>query len=397
MLENENTDNEQKWFQERINGLTSSDAPIIMGSSRHKKTKAELWNEKFNKIIPEQDPNFQQRTGQMIESWARPGIEFLTGLKFSPAFFKHKDMPFLMATLNGYNKENNQAWQCHYVAKEVFDGIDKSLDKEKHNEWEVIPKDHHDKLMHIFLVTGVPTIIYTAIKRWKDENGKWQKRAVNLFFTNGPYAEHYIKSELAPKLLKFWKSVQDGSNPYDDFKVDYKAAFESFVGWIKDVKTLSPGEIVNAINNFPVNPDLSKYPLKEEIIGPEKELDKVLDNAFDKLESEKDLKPADKFFNEINSSGLSDGLDKKVNSDEVTPIDIKQKKLEWDSMSKREQTIQAKSNIFKNPNTGRKPRGWDSKPNEARIKYLRDESEKAKGKSKKIFTEMADEMEVLIK
>ena len=89
--------------------------------------------------------------------------------------------------------------------------------------------------MFIFMVTGVDFLHYTAVKRWKDENDKWQKEAVTVTISNGPYAENYIRSDLAPNVMKFWKSVQDGINPYapaekevKSFEVDYKKALDAF-------------------------------------------------------------------------------------------------------------------------------------------------------------------------
>jgi putative phage-type endonuclease len=448
------TQNSLEWLKWRAEGLGASDAPIVMGKSKYK-TKLQLWDEKFTKKVDEEENKntFIQDKGHRLEAWARPGLEFQTGVTWKPALFTHPDFQFLRASVDGWNPELQKVWECKLMGKDLYE----TLTNESLTVVERIPPQYLDQICQQLFVTGAQSAFLTGIKEYKDENDQRQKVAYTLDIPRDEKLNDYINKELVPALFEFWKSVQEGTKPepakvdslkiedvelqnllteyeglaetekeakanakkikdkivkhksrnhakleFGEFKivevpgaekVDYKAAFEAFIGWIKTVKTLSPGEQVHSVRDFPEEPNLEKYtkagassvritvPKKKKkkepapLAPPIKETDAVTKEYVDntvvaptKEEVEKAVKPADKL-------------------------------KEWKDMTPEQQTATAASNAFKNPDTDKKIRGWDGKTREERIKFLRD---KAKRKTtsdvaREKMLNLANELESLFK
>lgn len=434
----EMTQNTQNWHKWRAEGLGASDAPVVMGKSKYK-TKLQLWDEKFTKKIDEDDsPNFIQQKGHRLEAWARPGLEFQTGLTFKPALFTHQEFQFLRASLDGWNPDTMTAWECKFMGKDLFEKLkDESLPI-----LERIPEQYYDQICQQIFVSGAKVSLLTGIKEWKDENDVRQKEAYTLRIDANEHKD-YINKTLVPALFDFWKSVKDGVKPepekvdsleikdenlqgllmqyetlanaekaakdaikkvkdqiikhesrnhekleFGEFKiievpgsekVDYKAAFEAFIGWIKQVKTLSPGEQVHSVRDFPEEPDLTNYTKAGassiRITIPKKKKEKEVKE--EKSKKVVDEKPETK---------------EVVDEKKVKPAD---KLKEWKDMTPEQQTVTAASNAFKNPDTDKKIRGWDGKTREQRIKFLRDKAKRKETSdvAREKMLGLADELE----
>lgn len=432
------TQNEKEWYEWRLRGIGASDAPIIMGKSKYM-TKLELWDQKFKKEPPkpeDMEPNFIQKKGHRLEAWARPGIEFSTGLTWKPALFEHKSFPFIRASLDGWNPEALEVWECKYMGKDLWNAL---ADESKHLS-ERIPVQYFDQLMQQFFVTGAKKIHLTGVKEEKIDEVK-QLKQYTLTIDRLPEFEEYINRTLAPELFSFWKSVQDGKRPepndgqdvvsidneelkelilnyqglknqekelakalekekkrimgdvpdqvkkikdaiyshearnYDKMEldgikltmkrgkesVDFQAAFDAFVNWMQKLKTANYQDIVKAVTEFPDSPNLEKYTTAG--------------------------KP---------SLAITFPKEKKEKEEPKKQVQKPKEKLkEWSEMSPEEQEIQAKSNAFKNPETDKKPRGWDKKNRAERIKYLRTHAKKASEPAQKAMNALADELEKL--
>ena len=464
--------NTREWLEYRLQGIGASDAPIIMGKSEHK-TKLQLFDEKYNKIINEDDgKNFVAEKGHRLEAWARPGLEFLTGQPWKPALVEHEQFSFIRASLDGWQPDLNEGWECKYTGREIFDQVS----NEELSIRERIPEKWIDQIMQQFFCTGAQAIRLTVIieekekgedgKLLKDENGKYCGETERFQYTlRIPWDEefsNYTNKVLMPELFRFWDCVQRGERPepqdddvvsiqdkelcslvetygkmleqekslkqeadkeikrilggipdqvkelklkienhksrkhkkmeFSGFKitevsgkeiVDYETAFNSFVHWINGLKQLSPGEIFNGVKDFPDEPNLEKYTKigkpslritapKNEIKKeePKKEDDKKHSIVPDSLKEEKEA----------------------VRTTQMNPKNHKDRVQEWGNLNHTQQTIVATENGFKNPITGKKPRGWDTKSREERIDYLRTHGKKASGDHSFAMLDLADKL-----
>lgn len=446
----------QEWLEWRCSGIGASDAPAIMGKSLYK-TKLELWNEKFNKII-EQDESkeFIFNKGHRIEAWARPGIEFETGMPWRPALFTHKTFEFIRASLDGWQPQILEAWECKFMGKDLWATLaDESLTIEQR-----IPPQYYDQIMQQFFVTGAKAVRLTGVKEEKIDDVKTNK-AYTLRIERTPEHEEYINKVLAPKLFEFWKSVQDGIAPEADKKdvlktddgelkelvftygnlvsqekqlkekvkketekilgdipeqvkkiksqieghasrnhgkmdiegykltekrgkeiVDYKAAFEAFVGWINNLKeTKNPGLIFENVTNFPDEPSLEKYTTAGKpsfvITIPKPKEEKTENKGIDfakRTEKETATEQLKESLNNI-SPEVSEAAKPAIERVEQIVQDDKNEKLILD---------------WKNPLTGKMPRGWKTKSNEDRLKYLKKEIKKATEEQKIQFNDIME-------
>lgn len=492
----EQQQNTRDWLIWRLNGIGASDAPAIMGASKYK-TKLQLWDEKFNKVLDEEEnePNFIQQKGHTIEAWARPGLEFQTGFSWAPATFTHKEFDFIRASLDGYCPELKEAWECKFMGKDLWE----TLANEELKVLDRIPPQYFDQIMQQFFVSGAGSIRLTGVKEWKDENDVKQKQAYTLKIINDVEVTEYINTILVPKLFEFWKSVQDGVRPEpaktdvieitdesflkdlkeyvscsgqkkilaedvkkykakvygpvekdfnkikakieksklrnhnkmscDGFKltevsgsemIDYKAAFESFVGWIKNLRDNADTITLSmAVSEFPDVPNMEQYTTAGKpsfkITVPKKHKieTKVIEKKeewgeHDKLpviEKEVSAEEAAKNLTDaMKISGVPVTIDiektlQEPGSTEKIEVKPKDALAEWKEMTPEQQKVQAESNGFKNPETEKMPRGWANKTREQRIKYLRQNAKKKETSEygSKRMLELADKLESLDK
>lgn len=95
----------QEWLQMRREYLGASDAPVIMGVSPYK-TRHQLWEEKLG-IETKQKDNRGMIYGREMEQPAREAYEKLTGILVVPAVVFHKDIPYMMASLDGLSMDKS--------------------------------------------------------------------------------------------------------------------------------------------------------------------------------------------------------------------------------------------------------------------------------------------------
>lgn len=96
-----------EWLQMRKGYIGASDAPIIMGVSPWT-TPQTLWMEKLGLGQPKVE-TFAMLRGKQMESQALDAFTQETGISMSPYIMFHKEYPFMMATLDGYNMELHKA------------------------------------------------------------------------------------------------------------------------------------------------------------------------------------------------------------------------------------------------------------------------------------------------
>ena len=134
--------NRQEWLKYRKTGIGSSDAYILTLDNPKWGTPLSLYKEKISTDDePEEKSSFIMDKGQDIESKVRCLVEFVHSKEYSPALFKSKELPFIMASLDGFNKESQTILEIKMVGQEVF-------------EKGECPKAYFTQIQHQYLASG---------------------------------------------------------------------------------------------------------------------------------------------------------------------------------------------------------------------------------------------------
>ena len=193
--------NEKEWHEWRRQGLGASDLPIIMGDSPYK-TAFELWLDKTGQAKEEKNKSmeFILRKGHDIEVIARNKYEILTGKTWEPILVEHQQFKHFRASLDGYNKELNECWECKYIGKEGFEEVRAGKVPQKYKaqvQWQLMVSGA--KRNHFVCMNDTQEMVYTIVER----------------------DEAYME-KLVDAALIFWKKVVDKTPPAlsNDDKVD---------------------------------------------------------------------------------------------------------------------------------------------------------------------------------
>lgn len=91
-----------EWLEMRKTKVGASDAPVIMQVSPWT-TPYQLWQQKLG--LAENKSNFAMQRGLEMESKARDAFEQMTGIMIQPKVKMHKDLDWMMASLDGIDIE----------------------------------------------------------------------------------------------------------------------------------------------------------------------------------------------------------------------------------------------------------------------------------------------------
>lgn len=109
--------NSPEWEQFRRTHIGASDSPIICGVSPFN-TAYKLWREK---VIGEKGPsNRAMEEGHALESYARKWAESVYMTSYPPICILHDQLPFPMASLDGYSEEYNTILEIKVVGDNTF-------------------------------------------------------------------------------------------------------------------------------------------------------------------------------------------------------------------------------------------------------------------------------------
>lgn len=121
--------NTPEWLEIRKKYIGASDAPIIMGvspfkrSDGRKKTPHVLWMEKLD-LLPQEKESRAMKYGKQMEESAREAYEKMVGDFFAPKVCFHKEIKYLMASLDGVSIDGklaveikNANYEDHTLAK----------------------------------------------------------------------------------------------------------------------------------------------------------------------------------------------------------------------------------------------------------------------------------------
>ena len=98
--------NSPEWLEFRKDKVGASDASIIMEISPWK-TPFQLWKEKMGLVVQEQTPAMKR--GHELEGLARSCFEDMMKGKFDPVVMVNSSLPWMIASLDGYNFEKKEA------------------------------------------------------------------------------------------------------------------------------------------------------------------------------------------------------------------------------------------------------------------------------------------------
>lgn len=173
-----------EWLEWRLNGIGSSDAPVLMGHYDYC-TPFQLWEEKARKVQKEDKINWAMNKGNEFEPIARAKYELQTSLSMPAGRFEHYEFQFLRATMDGYNVGLKKGIEIKYVGK----------------EFKAIPDKHKAQMQHQFLVTGAKEIDYVAITDDKNIH-------IRTCYPDQTYIMAYLLAA-----MDFWNRVQNENPP----------------------------------------------------------------------------------------------------------------------------------------------------------------------------------------
>lgn len=189
----------KKWHSWRSKGIGSSDAPVIMNVSPYM-TRLELWKEKLG-LERKDRSSFATELGNKFEIRARSWFCLDTGIEIDPENVEHKDIPWLRASLDGFNEQEKIFVEIKYMGQKNYDLVVESK----------LPLDHHyPQLQHQFLVTGYTKAFYIPYTLDSDK-----KEMLNIYslpiFPDDKYIEKLYSEEKI-----FWQMIQDKTPPPEE-------------------------------------------------------------------------------------------------------------------------------------------------------------------------------------
>jgi len=175
-----------EWHKWRKEGIGASEAPMILGISKYK-TAHKLWQEKSGIIEDKNETNFIFEKGKEIEAKARAYFELMNDKDCPPVCVEMDEFPFIRASLDGYNAQENFALEIKYVGKDAME--------------DAIPPHHIAQLQHQMMVCNAKDIIYI-----RSNDGKVFKN--DVVKRDDEYIKNLLMDEQA-----FWNMVQEGIEP----------------------------------------------------------------------------------------------------------------------------------------------------------------------------------------
>ena len=140
-----------EWLDLRLKYATASNVPAIQGISPYK-TRLQYFEELFlNRSIPFK-MNAAVKMGHEVEKIGRDYVASNYGFEINPAVVVSKDVPDLLASLDGFNKEREIIFEAKYVGSEALSMI---LERN-------LPEHHVAQVQSQLLATGAKKCIYFA-------------------------------------------------------------------------------------------------------------------------------------------------------------------------------------------------------------------------------------------
>lgn len=206
------------WLQWRREGITATDASILLGTHPHK-TPWRLWAEKTGYALPEDlsnNPHVQR--GVELEDLARMTVETHWGDILLPVCVQSSISPILRASLDGLNA-NGEPVELKCPGQSTWEQV------QVHGEASEAFRLYYPQVQHQINITG-------ASKGWL------------VFFFEGAFKSFEIKrddkliQEIEAQADKFWKFVEKKKEPPKDPERDiFIPKGVSVANWIYEAQT----------------------------------------------------------------------------------------------------------------------------------------------------------------
>jgi putative phage-type endonuclease len=172
----------KEWLDWRRQGIGASEMAAVLGKCPYK-TAYQLWCEKTATPTEKDEQNADlMARGHAVEAQTRAAFEFSSGLDFPPALFEHPTMPFLRASLDGWNEETRQPIEIKMVGTEKLT--------------TPIPEHHLIQVQTQMLVTGSDSLFYV-----RSTDG------INIH-AETIHADEELQRRIAVAATLFWEMVE---------------------------------------------------------------------------------------------------------------------------------------------------------------------------------------------
>lgn len=190
----------EEWLRFRTNKIGASDSAIICGISPWKGVH-ELWLEKTGRAKSEYKTNFAIERGNRLEPVVRAMSETFLDLDFPPETLVSPERAFLMASLDGWNKDSLSVLEI------------KVGNREDHLK-DVVPIKYFPQIQQQMYVFGAETAYYSSyyVAKGTDE------LCGNLKILKVKRCEEWLEKYLVVA-DKFYECMQNGTPP-DEVRLD---------------------------------------------------------------------------------------------------------------------------------------------------------------------------------
>lgn len=193
-------DSEQRtteWHNWRKKGLGASESPAIMGVSPYM-TAYQLWEIKTGQR-ENNASNFAIDRGNRLEPLARARYELISNVDMPAALVEHPEMPFMRASLDGYNPQLKRVLEIKVPNKEVF-----QLAKAGQ-----VHEQYVYQLEHQLFVTGAEeNHFFCVMVEGKGATERIVDDALVIY-----RSDMLKRTQLIQKCREFWECVQKGVPP----------------------------------------------------------------------------------------------------------------------------------------------------------------------------------------
>lgn len=184
---------QEEWHEWRSKHLGASNAGAIMGVSPYDDIVT-LW-QKYTGAREPQPDNWGMARGRELEPIARRLYSEKTGIDMLPVCVESDELPFLSASLDGYNERSSRAIEIKCPGKENHDLAKAGM----------LPKHYFAQVQHQLIVTGLPSIDYVSY------DGQ-DSLVIVPVEKDAEYQERYIN-----QAKFFWSCVKSNQCPVKEY------------------------------------------------------------------------------------------------------------------------------------------------------------------------------------
>jgi len=182
----------EQWKEYRSTRLGASEISAVLGLSPYM-TAFELWQLK-TKRKPPIVANFAMQKGIRLEPVARKMVEERFKLDLTPKVFTDDELPFLVASLDGFDEESKINWETKCPGKE-----------EHYNTHKGPPEKYYYQVQQQMMLSGAEKTLFTTFF----EDAPKEYKIQHCWVEPDPAAFELIRL----KAKEFWRHVEDDTPP----------------------------------------------------------------------------------------------------------------------------------------------------------------------------------------